>query len=95
MIDISQELVEEKIAEVIKEIADTLEIEVSIDSASCPGLLPGITSQVLVTVMGRLEKKLDVLIPDDCYIFYDKKEQKQLDIKMSAEKLIKHAKYGK
>lgn len=95
MIDISQELVEEKIIEVIKEIADTLEMEVSIDSNSCPGLMPGITSQVLVTVMGRLEKKLNVIIPDECYVFFDKKEKKQLDIKKSAEKLIKNANYGK
>ena len=57
--------------------------------------MPGITSQVLVTVMGRLEKKLDVIIPDECYVFYDKKEKKQLNIKKSAEKLIKNAHYGK
>tara|TARA_B100002049_G_scaffold110078_1_gene81225 strand:- start:6476 stop:6763 length:288 start_codon:yes stop_codon:yes gene_type:complete len=95
MVDVSQELVEEKITEVIKEIADTLEIEIAINTKSCPGLLPGITSQVLVTVMGRLEKKLDVIIPDECYIFYDSKEKKQLDIKESAEKLIKNAHYGK
>ena len=95
MIDVSQELVEEKIIEVIKEIADTLEMEVSIDTKSCPGLMPGITSQVLVTVMGRLEKRLDVIIPDECYVFYDKKEKKQLNIKKSAEKLIKNAHYGK
>ena len=95
MIDISQELVEKKIIEVIKEIADTLEIEVLLDVTICPGLLPGITSQVLVTEMSRLERKLDVIIPDECYVFYDKKEKKQLDIKKSAEKLIKNAHYGK
>lgn len=95
MIDISQELVEEKITEVIQEIAETLEMEISIDSDSCPGLMPGITSQVLITVMGRLEKKLNVIIPDDCYVFYDEKEQKQLNIKKSAEKFIKNSNYGK
>lgn len=95
MIDVSQQLAEEKIIEVIKEIVETLEIDVSLNTNSCPGLLPGITSQVLVTAMGRLERKLEIIIPDDCYIFYDKKESKQLDIKMSAEKLIKTANYGK
>lgn len=94
MIDISQELVEEKIIEIVCEIAKTLEMEVNIDSDSCPGLLPGITSQVQVTIMGRLERKLNIVIPDDCYIFYDKKEKKQLDVKSSAEKLIKNANYG-
>lgn len=94
MIDISQEVVEEKIIEIISEIANTLEMDISIDSNSCPGLMPGITSQVLVTVMGRLEKKLDVIIPNDCFVFYDKKEKKQLDINKSAEKLIKNAHYG-
>lgn len=95
MIDITQELAEEKIIEVINEIAKTLEVEISLDSNSCPGLLPGMTSQVLVTVMGRLEKKLDIVIPDDCYIFFNKKDMKQMNIKNSAEKLIKTAHYGK
>ena len=95
MIDNSQEQVEEKIIEVLKDITDTLEIKVSLDTRSCPGLIPGITSQVLVTVMGRLEKKLDVIIPNNCHIFYDKKEKKQLNIKESTEKLVKNAHYEK
>ncbi|MCY4561848.1 MAG: hypothetical protein OXC03_06025 [Flavobacteriaceae bacterium] len=95
MIDNSQEQVEEKIIEVLNDITDTLEIKVSLDTRSCPGLIPGITSQVLVTVMGRLEKKLDVIIPNNCYIFYDKKEKKQLNIKESTEKLVKNAHYEK
>ena len=95
MIDNSQEQVEEKIIEVLEDITDTLEIKVSLDTRSCPGLIPGITSQVLVTVMGRLEKKLDVIIPNNCYIFYDKKEKKQLNIKESTEKLVKNAHYEK
>lgn len=95
MIDISQELVEKKIIEVTKEITDTLELEITLNVNSCPGLLPEVTSQVQVTIMSRLQKALNVIIPDDHYIFYDKKEKKQLDIKKAAQKLIKIAHYGK
>lgn len=95
MIDISHELVEEKLIEEIKEISSVLEIDISINTNVCPGVVPGITSQVLVSVMGRLEKKLDIIIPDDHYIFFDHKTKKQLDIKQSAEKLIKIAKHAK
>lgn len=95
MVNLSQELVEEKIIEVIQEIIETLDMEVSLDSGTCPGLVPGITSHVQVSIMSRLQRKLEVIIPDNCYLFYDDKQKRQLSIKSSAEKLIKNAKYAK
>lgn len=84
--------VEAEIANTIESIKSALKIDVVIDGECCPGSI--IKSQILITVMARIGKKLGVIIPNNCYIFHDKKGQKQLTIKEAAQKLIKVAKNG-
>ena len=85
--------VEKVIVDAIKEVKDMLKLDVSIDGDVCPGDI-GISSQVLITVMGRVSNILGVSIPDNCYIFHDNETQ-QLSIKEAAQKLINVAKDGK
>lgn len=92
MLDIKQEMAEQKIVKIIEEIRDTLEVDVSIDGNCSPGFF--FKSQVLVTAIGRVAVALNVIIPDKCYIFFDKQKNKQLTIKEAAQKLIKEAKNG-
>ena len=93
MSPLDKNLVEAEIIKTILEIKSSLKIEATIDNDSCPGSI-GISSQILITVMGRISNTLGVIIPDDCYIFHDKKTKKQLSIKEAAQKLVKVAKYG-
>ncbi|WP_298508131.1 hypothetical protein [uncultured Kordia sp.] len=85
------ENVENQIKSIIEEINGQLGLNASIKMNTCPYEI-GITSQILVSVMGLLENKLDVKIPNSCYIFYDKQKNKQLSIKEASMKLIKIAK---
>lgn len=94
MKDIANVDVENEIVKVVSSICKTLMIEMPIDINTCPGNIPGITSQILVTVMGKLQTFLCVTIPDNVYIFHDKKNNKQLSVKEAANKLIKTAKHG-
>ncbi len=82
--------VEEIIVKAIGNVNKILKIDAIVNGESCPGTL--IASQILITVMGRIGKELNVVIPDNCYIFHDKKTQAQLTIKEAAIKLIKEAK---
>jgi len=91
---LTNEEVEEKIIEVVATLCKDLVVDITIDGDICPGNIPYMTSHILVTVMGRVESLLDVKIPDNVYIFYDKKNNKQLSVKEAADKLLKTAKYG-
>lgn len=94
MIKIDHNVVEEEIIKVIKDLNSKLNIEAEINSACVPGAV-GFSSQVLITVMGLLEEKLGILIPNECYIFHDKVSLRKLTIEEAASKLIKIAKYAK
>ena len=93
MVNLSYGLVEKEIIRTIEEINESTEnIALLIDEDFCPGNL--IMSQILLTAMVRIGRKLDVIIPDSCYIFHDKKAKMQLSIKDATLKLIKEANYG-
>ncbi|HEV7332534.1 MAG TPA: hypothetical protein VGN63_15960 [Flavisolibacter sp.] len=94
MINLDGALVEAKIIKAVEEIKHKLKLDaVTVDTELCPGKF--ISSQILVTLIGRLADALEVKIPDNCYIFLDKKTLKQLTIKESAQKLINEAQYEK
>jgi len=95
MIKIDHAAVEDEIIKAVKEFSNKLNLEVVVDSDCSPGNIIGMSSQVLITVMGKIEEALDVSIPDTCYIFHDKVTKRQLTIKEAADKLIKIAKDGK
>jgi hypothetical protein len=78
--------VEKEIVKVVQEAATHMGVAVNIDAACAPGS-SGLSSQVLVTVMCRLEGILDITIPDDCYIFHDRTSMRQLTIREASEKL--------
>ncbi|WP_293295213.1 hypothetical protein [Allomuricauda sp.] len=82
------ENIESQIRDVIEEINVEQELNAKVTVNTCPYEI-GISSQVLVSVMGLLEAKLEVEIPANCYIFYDKTKNKQLSIKEAALKLLK------
>jgi hypothetical protein len=90
MVSLDHTIVEDKIAKAIDETKNMLKINAVVNSDYCPGIL--IPSQVLITLMGRIGRALGVMIPDNCYIFHDKKTHKQLSIREAAQKLIKVAK---
>lgn len=73
----------------IREAQIAMNIDGKIDEDTRPGLI--IKSQVLLTVIGRLEDLLDMEIPDNCYPFFDKDKLKQLTIREAAEILINKA----
>lgn len=91
MVKIEHSVVENEIIKTVKGLSSLLMIDENIDADSCPGSI-GFSSQVLITIMGRLEDTLNVFIPDNIYIFHDKVTHKQLTIKEAADKLIKLAK---
>ena len=93
MATLDPKLVEKEIAKLIIEINNTIKIDAVVDEDCSPGSI-GISSQILITAMGRIGRTLGVTIPDNCYIFHDKKTQKQLTIKEAAQKLIKVAIHG-
>nr|WP_299213867.1 hypothetical protein [uncultured Allomuricauda sp.] len=85
--ELQLENIENQIKEIIEEINAETESSANITANTCPYDI-GITSQVLVSVMGTLESILEVEIPANCYIFHDKKSNKQLSIKEAALKLF-------
>jgi hypothetical protein len=85
-------LIQEEIVRTIAEVNSMLKLDTAINGDYCPGAL--ISSQILITVMGRIGKALGVIIPDNCYIFHDKKTQNQLTIKEATQKLIKVVENG-
>lgn len=94
MVTIENALVEAAIIKAIDEVKNKCKsIEGAVDTEFCPGRF--ITSQILVTLMGRIASALKVKVPDSCYIFHEKRTLRKLSIKESAEKLIKEAEYEK
>ena len=86
--------VENELLSSIEEIKKKFKLDLNITTDVCPGTV-GIQSQILVTVMGRIARKLDINIPDNCYIFHDRNPRRQLSIREAAQKLIKVVKNGK
>ena len=84
------ELVETEVLNVIREFCMTLKIDIPIDVEFCPGNL--IKRQVLLTAISTIQDALGVTIPNDCYVFSNK-DNKQLSIKETAQKILTVAKY--
>jgi hypothetical protein len=84
------ELVETEVLNVIREFCMTLKIDIPIDVEFCPGNF--IKSQVLLTAISTIQDALGVTIPNDCYVFSNK-DNKQLSIKETAQKILTVAKY--
>ncbi|MBS1549702.1 MAG: hypothetical protein JSS94_07545 [Bacteroidetes bacterium] len=82
--------IETEIIDVIKMICQKQNIDEEVNSDFCPGNF--IKSIVLVSVaISTIEAKTGLEIPEDCYIFYDKKSHRQLTIKEATQKLIEKA----
>ena len=96
MVKIALDLVEDAILKEMEKlkVLPSISIEEEIDKESKPGAI-GIRSQVLVTVMGKLEELLEIEIPNNCYIFRDSDGIRELTIREAAEKLLKIAKHAK
>lgn len=90
MLVIDKNIVENEIIRAIEEIGSRLKIENKIDNESIPSFI-GFSSIALITVMGVIEEKLNITIPNNCYIFIDQ-DYKKLSIKEATDKLIKIAK---
>jgi len=95
MVHIDYNVVEGEIIKAVKVLSSKLNVEAEINSDCSPGTIIGISSQVLITIMGQLEDALDIVIPNECYIFHDKVTHRQLTVKEAANKLIKIAKHAK
>jgi hypothetical protein len=92
---LTNEQVEKAITKVINEVKRKLKITASVDRDVCPGNINGLTSQILVTLIGRIGNDLGVSVPNGCYIFKDRDSDEQLSVKQAAQKLIKAVKNGK
>jgi hypothetical protein len=93
MVNLAIETVEKEITNAIKDVNQRFKIGSTVDGDVCPG--DSIASQILVTIMGRIGSKLGASIPNNVYIFYDKKSHKQLSIKEAAQKLLNAVTNGK
>ena len=91
-IKLEVEKIEEEVVKVISGICSKLKIDAAIDKEFCPGNF--IKSQILLTFISSIADALDVIIPNNCYIFCDK-NQKQLTIEETTHKIIKYAKRKK
>ena len=94
MVNLTAERVEKEITSAINEVKRRLKISATVDRDVCPGDIGGITSQILLTLIGRISNNLGVTVPNNCYIFHDKATERQLSIKEAAQKLLKAAKNG-
>jgi len=92
MVAIERKIVEAEIFTAIDEVNRKFNMSAEITTDFCPG--NSLPSQILVTLMVRIGEKLGVVIPDNCYIFHDGKERKQLSIKEAVSKLLKMGKNG-
>jgi len=94
MLEINNKVIEDAIIEEVKKLRglSTVDADAMIDKNCKPGVI-GVRSHVLVDVMGILEEILQVVIPDNCYIFRENK--KELSIKEAAAKLKNKATYAK
>jgi hypothetical protein len=85
--------VESAIKDMFGEMTKAFNLNITVDSDVRPGEL--VQSQILFTLTGRLSSKLGVNIPNDCYLFSEKKTRKQLSIKEATKKFLTVAKNGK
>lgn len=85
--------IEGAIKDLVVEVKDTLNLKEKIDSDVCPGNF--IKSDALMTITGRLNSKLGISIPLNCYPFRDKMSHKELSIKEAAKKIFNLVKDGK
>lgn len=94
MLEINNKVIEDAIIEEVKKLRglSTVDADAKIDKNCEPGLI-GVRSHVLVDVMGILEEILQIVIPDNCYIF--RENRKELSIKEAAVKLKNKATYAK
>jgi hypothetical protein len=85
--------IEGAMKDLVLEIKEALNVNDAIDEDVCPGDL--IKSDALMTVPGRLNARLGIAIPLNCYPFFDKKDHKQLSIREAARKVFNLLKNGK
>lgn len=85
--------IERAMKDLVTEIKEALNMNEAINEDVCPGDL--IKSDALMTVPGRLNARLGIAIPLNCYPFFDKKNHKQLSIKQAAKKVFNLVKDGK
>ena len=96
MVQIENHIVEDAIIKEIEKLRglSTVDADADINKDCKPGII-GIRSQILVDITGKLEEILEVVIPNNCYIFRDKDGITEFTIKQAAENLIKIAKKEK
>lgn len=96
MVKLENAVVEQAIIQEIIKLKNLSSVDkrARIDLDCKPGLI-GVRSQILVDVMGVLEEKLEIIIPNNCYIFRDSDGIKEFTIREAAQKLIKKAKHVK
>ncbi|MGF6849430.1 hypothetical protein QFZ51_004665 [Chitinophaga sp. W3I9] len=82
------EIVEKQLVTILKDYCERLEIPEKVDSDFFPGNF--IKSQVLLTAICEVELALEVVIPNECYIFCEKR--RQLSVKEVAQKILEIAK---
>lgn len=83
--------VQKEITNIIDSINTNFGLGAKITATTCPNDI-GISSHIIISVMGNLEAILNISIPNSCYIFHDKKSNTHLSIKEASLKLIKMAK---
>lgn len=96
MVKVENYIVENAIIQEIEKLKglSSVDSEAEINKECKPGVI-GVRSQVLVDIMGKLEESLEIVIPNNYYIFRDSDGIRELTIREAAEKLIKIAKYAK
>lgn len=90
MLKITATEAEQKIIEVVKKVASDMQVGMNVDADCIPGNL--IASYALVTAISRIADAINAIVPDNCYIFHERKTKRQLSIKEAALKLIKAGK---
>lgn len=84
-------IVENELTALIKDYCETLELDLpkTIDSDFIPGNF--IKSQVLLTAICDIAVILNVEIPNNCYVFFEKNQRRQLSIKETVQKILEVA----
>lgn len=83
-------LVQNEITNLINDINTNFCLNAKITATTCPNDI-GISSHIIISIMGNLEAILNISIPNNCYIFHDKKSNSHLSIREASLKLIKMA----
>lgn len=96
MVNIDSQIVQQAILREIEKLKglSSLDDEAEINVECKPGVI-GVRSQVLVYITGALEESLNIIIPNNCYLFRDGDGIRELTIREAAEKLIKFSKNAK